>query len=72
MINIEVHLLFLLLILEASCVDAQVDTNKDRLVSMSEFLAATKKDEFLEKDEWKVRARFYRKVCHSTIDISRM
>ncbi|TKS73943.1 Nucleobindin-2 DNA-binding protein NEFA [Collichthys lucidus] len=30
----------------------EVDTNKDRLVSMSEFIAATKKQEFLEKDEW--------------------
>ncbi|XP_054898415.1 nucleobindin-2-like isoform X1 [Poeciliopsis prolifica] len=30
----------------------EVDTNKDRLVSMSEFIAATKKTEFHEKDEW--------------------
>ncbi|XP_070686567.1 nucleobindin-2b isoform X2 [Pempheris klunzingeri] len=30
----------------------EVDTNKDRLVSLSEFMAATKKEEFLEKDEW--------------------
>uniref|UniRef100_A0A3Q3XEC8 EF-hand domain-containing protein n=1 Tax=Mola mola TaxID=94237 RepID=A0A3Q3XEC8_MOLML len=30
----------------------EVDTNKDRLVSLSEFMAATQKDEFLEKDEW--------------------
>uniref|UniRef100_A0A3B4WJ15 Nucleobindin 2 n=1 Tax=Seriola lalandi dorsalis TaxID=1841481 RepID=A0A3B4WJ15_SERLL len=30
----------------------EVDTNKDRLVSMSEFMAATKKEEFFEKDEW--------------------
>ncbi|KAM6937555.1 nucleobindin-2-like [Xenentodon cancila] len=30
----------------------EVDTNKDRLVSLSEFLAATKKEEFYEKDEW--------------------
>ncbi|XP_044213145.1 nucleobindin-2-like [Thunnus albacares] len=30
----------------------EVDTNKDRLVSLDEFIAATKKDEFLEKDEW--------------------
>uniref|UniRef100_A0A3P9NCV8 Nucleobindin 2 n=1 Tax=Poecilia reticulata TaxID=8081 RepID=A0A3P9NCV8_POERE len=30
----------------------EVDTNKDRLVSMSEFIAATKKVEFHEKDEW--------------------
>ncbi|XP_061578385.1 nucleobindin-2-like isoform X1 [Cololabis saira] len=30
----------------------EVDTNKDRLVSLSEFLAATKKEEFNEKDEW--------------------
>ncbi|KAE8296763.1 Nucleobindin-2 DNA-binding protein NEFA Prepronesfatin Nesfatin-1 Precursor [Larimichthys crocea] len=30
----------------------EVDTNKDRLVSMSEFIAATKRQEFLEKDEW--------------------
>lgn len=39
----------------ASCVDVQVDTNKDRLVSLSEFMAATKKDDFQEKDEWEVR-----------------
>lgn len=38
------------------CVYVQVDTNKDRLVSMSEFLAATKKEEFFEKDKWEVRA----------------
>uniref|UniRef100_A0A4W6FX44 Nucleobindin 2 n=1 Tax=Lates calcarifer TaxID=8187 RepID=A0A4W6FX44_LATCA len=30
----------------------EVDTNKDRLVSLSEFMAATKKEEFSEKDEW--------------------
>ena len=33
-----------------------MDTNKDRLVSMSEFIAATKKEEFFEKDEWEVSA----------------
>uniref|UniRef100_A0A3Q2TLT7 Nucleobindin 2 n=1 Tax=Fundulus heteroclitus TaxID=8078 RepID=A0A3Q2TLT7_FUNHE len=30
----------------------EVDTNKDRLVSLSEFITATKKEEFHEKDEW--------------------
>nr|XP_020449181.1 nucleobindin-2 isoform X2 [Monopterus albus] len=30
----------------------EVDTDKDRLVSLSEFLEATKKAEYLEKDEW--------------------
>uniref|UniRef100_UPI0037E80F4C nucleobindin-2-like n=1 Tax=Semicossyphus pulcher TaxID=241346 RepID=UPI0037E80F4C len=30
----------------------EVDKNKDRLVSLDEFMAATKNDEFLEKDEW--------------------
>ncbi|XP_033181146.1 nucleobindin-2 isoform X2 [Mastacembelus armatus] len=30
----------------------EVDTNKDRLVSLSEFMAATKKEEFFDKDEW--------------------
>lgn len=30
----------------------EVDTDKDRLVSLSEFLEATKKDEFHEKNEW--------------------
>nr|XP_057932236.1 nucleobindin-2-like [Doryrhamphus excisus] len=30
----------------------EVDTNKDRLVSLSEFLAATNKQEFQEKEEW--------------------
>uniref|UniRef100_A0A7N6F6Y2 EF-hand domain-containing protein n=1 Tax=Anabas testudineus TaxID=64144 RepID=A0A7N6F6Y2_ANATE len=30
----------------------EVDTNKDRLVSLSEFMAATKKEEFYDKDEW--------------------
>lgn len=34
--------------------DVQVDTNRDRLVSLNEFIAATKKDKFLEKDEWEV------------------
>ncbi|XP_070827441.1 nucleobindin-2-like isoform X1 [Chaetodon trifascialis] len=30
----------------------EVDTNKDRLVSLNEFMAATRKEDFLEKDEW--------------------
>ncbi|XP_039989593.1 nucleobindin-2-like [Xiphias gladius] len=30
----------------------EVDANQDRLVSLSEFIAATKKEEFLDKDEW--------------------
>ncbi|XP_038150728.1 nucleobindin-2-like [Cyprinodon tularosa] len=30
----------------------EVDTNKDRLVSLNEFLAATQKEEFHEKEEW--------------------
>ncbi|XP_013871439.1 nucleobindin-2 [Austrofundulus limnaeus] len=30
----------------------EVDTNKDRLLSLSEFLAATKREEFHEKNEW--------------------
>ncbi|XP_034047228.1 nucleobindin-2a [Thalassophryne amazonica] len=30
----------------------EVDTNKDRLVSLKEFLVATKKKEFLEPDSW--------------------
>ncbi|XP_041794644.1 nucleobindin-2-like isoform X1 [Chelmon rostratus] len=30
----------------------EVDTNKDRLVSLNEFMAATKKEDFLEKEEW--------------------
>lgn len=38
-----------------SCVGVQVDTDGDRLVSLSEFMAATQRDEFLEKDEWHVR-----------------
>lgn len=42
---------------EFMCADFQVDTNKDRLVSLSEFLAATKSEDFLEKNEWEVRAR---------------
>lgn len=29
-----------------------MDTDKDRLVSLSEFMAATKREEFLDKDEW--------------------
>ncbi|XP_057693548.1 nucleobindin-2-like isoform X2 [Corythoichthys intestinalis] len=31
---------------------AEVDTNKDRLVSLAEFMAATKKQEFQQKEEW--------------------
>lgn len=38
----------------------QVDTDKDRLVSLSEFIAATQKEEFLEKDEWEVSETFNR------------
>ncbi|KAL2093038.1 hypothetical protein ACEWY4_010350 [Coilia grayii] len=30
----------------------EVDTNKDRLVSLKEFMAATKKKEFLDTDPW--------------------
>uniref|UniRef100_A0A1A8G770 Nucleobindin 2b n=1 Tax=Nothobranchius korthausae TaxID=1143690 RepID=A0A1A8G770_9TELE len=30
----------------------EVDTNQDRLVSMDEFMAATKKEEFHDKNEW--------------------
>lgn len=60
-INVKDHLLTLMLIKAALCVDLQVDTDKDRLVSLNEFMAATKKEEFVEKDEWEVRARFYRK-----------
>lgn len=41
--------------IKASSLDVKVDTNKDRLVSLSEFMAATKKEEFFEKDEWEVR-----------------
>lgn len=37
-------------------VAVQVDTNTDRLVSLGEFIAATQNQEFLEKDEWEVRA----------------
>lgn len=38
-----------------------MDTDKDRLVSYSEFMAATKREEFLEKEEWEVSLtlRFY-------------
>lgn len=32
----------------------QVDSNKDRLVSLQEFLVATNKKEFLEPDSWEV------------------
>lgn len=38
----------------------QVDTDGDRLVSLSEFMAATQRDEFLEKDEWHVRLEVQR------------
>jgi len=37
----------------------QVDTNKDRLVSLDEFLVATKKKEFLEPDSWEVSVTRY-------------
>eukprot|EP00061_Rhincodon_typus_P005883 g25937.t1 len=30
----------------------EVDTNKDRLVSLEEFLKSTEKKEFLEPEEW--------------------
>ncbi|XP_076588395.1 uncharacterized protein LOC143321716 isoform X2 [Chaetodon auriga] len=30
----------------------EVDTNKDRLVSLNEFMEATRKEDFMEKDEW--------------------
>lgn len=32
----------------------QVDANKDRLVTLEEFLKATEKKEFLEPDSWEV------------------
>lgn len=36
---------------------SQVDSNKDRLVSLQEFLVATNKKEFLEPDSWEVSSR---------------
>lgn len=33
----------------------QIDSNKDRLVTLEEFLRATEKKEFLEPDNWEVR-----------------
>lgn len=56
MSNLKDHALALELIKAVSCVYVQVDTNKDRLVSLSEFMAATKKEDFFEKDGWEVRA----------------
>lgn len=38
----------------------QVDINKDRLVTLEEFLRATEKKEFLEPDSWEVM-RMYSK-----------
>lgn len=32
----------------------QIDSNKDRLVTLEEFLRATEKKEFLEPDNWEV------------------
>ncbi len=44
----------------------QVDSNKDRLVSLDEFLVATKKKEFLEPDSWEVSMIFtpLRNITH--------
>lgn len=42
---------------------SQVDTNKDRLVSLEEFLVATRKKEFLEPDSWEVM--WHRNVDHA-------
>lgn len=41
---------------------SQVDTNKDRLVSLEEFLVATRKKEFLEPDSWEVM--WHRNIEH--------
>lgn len=38
----------------------QIDSNKDRLVTLEEFLRATEKKEFLEPDSWEVRGELQR------------
>lgn len=35
----------------------QVDTNKDRLVSLSEFMESVNSDKFSENEEWEVRGQ---------------
>lgn len=51
----SVHNTFVLYFLNSFPLLKQVDTNRDRLVSLDEFLIATKKKEFLEPDSWEVR-----------------
>lgn len=43
----------------------QVDSNKDRLVTLEEFLKATEKKEFLEPDSWEVIEPTWNGVCGS-------
>lgn len=39
------------------CVAVQVDANKDRLVSLSEFMESVKSERFSENEEWEVRGQ---------------
>lgn len=41
--------------MQAFCVAVQVDTNKDRLISLGEFMESVKSDKFSENEEWEVR-----------------
>lgn len=41
--------------MQAFGVAAQVDTNKDRLISLGEFMESAKSEKFSENEEWEVR-----------------
>lgn len=41
--------------MQVFCVAVQIDTNKDRLISLGEFMVSAKSDKFSENEEWEVR-----------------
>lgn len=51
---------------------SQVDSNKDRLVSLQEFLIATNKKEFLEPDSWEVSLQETRRLKSETFYFTAM
>ena len=48
----------------------EVDKNKDKLISLDEFLESTKNEEFKKDEEWDVSAKIKINLNHSTLGIS--
>lgn len=39
------------------CISVQVDTNKDRVISFSEFMESLNSNAFAQNEEWEVRGQ---------------